>query len=711
MRIFHGRPLAVLGAVFAAAAVAGVFHSALIYIITASSCAAFAASAVIMRRRGRISRYRLATGICAALMISLFCLRCFFFFVADRASALRFAGDGKEVCGVVEDRVSSSNYSVSYNVRLCFVDREECDVRALLECSFSCPMQDGDLFVATGVSVCDSETVRSSLARDGRYLCVNCSDSYSVRVTGREERGVASGKLASRLAYLVRNRIGGAEGGLCSAMLLGDRSSVDQSTELAFRRAGISHLLAVSGLHLTILTGILSALLRRVRLRKRLMLPVLAAFVAGYAALLGFPVSATRSAVMLLICYGCLLSGFESDGISALGLAVCVILSFRPGAVADIGFILSVCGTLGLFSKSGIFPGKENGPAASSSVSPAVLLVKKAAAYAGGALFAVLCANMLTTLPVALVFGEISKAAPISNLIFPPAAGFLLFLLLLLIITLPFPFLPDMIAFYARKTASLMISAAKAVSDIEGVTASLRMPLTLAVIIASTVLTLVFLTVSLKRRYITVMPYIIALSLIIFADGAQYPARVGCVSLSVGNGEAFCAAGGGKAVIIDISAGNYSPVSAAYEAAASLGATETAALVLTHYHVRHIGTVSRFMAEHKVRSVYLPEPVTSKDASVALSLADAAEIAGVPAFVYSSFEDIDVFGGITLCLSGPLRIDRSTHPVLAFSLRSGSRSIVWFGRSSWESFEIASNLKIDEETTVLAGLHGPVIKS
>ncbi|MBP5271301.1 MAG: MBL fold metallo-hydrolase, partial [Clostridia bacterium] len=198
---------------------------------------------------------------------------------------------------------------------------------------------------------------------------------------------------------------------------------------------------------------------------------------------------------------------------------------------------------------------------------------------------------------------------------------------------------------------------------------------------------------------------------IIFADGVQYPARVGCVSLSVGNGEAFCAAGGGKAVIIDISAGNYSPVSAAYEAAASLGATETAALVLTHYHVRHIGTVSRFVSEHKVRSVYLPEPVTSKDASVALSLADAAEIAGVPAFVYSSFEDIDVFGGITLCLSGPLRIDRSTHPVLAFSLRSGSRSIVWFGRSSWESFEIASNLKIDEETTVLAGLHGPVIKS
>ncbi len=709
MYLFHGRPLAAIAAAAALLSAAGVaFNSIVPFAAAAALCALSVTVALVTFHRRRIVRYRAATVCAAAVIVALFCVRASAFFVFSKNASLALCGENREVCGVVRDRVYTSNFAVSYDVRLCFVDRQECSADARLECSFSCPMQNGDLFLIRGADVEDSALSSASLARNGIYITVSCRDRDSLTITGNG--GGSRTSLASRLSYMIRNRIGSVEGGLCAAMLLGDRSYLDESVSLSFRRAGISHLLAVSGLHMTMLTGMLSAVLQRIRIRRSLRCVILAAFAVGYAALLGFPVSATRSAVMLVITYICLLSGFESDGVSALGFAVCVILFARPGAVADVGFILSVCGTLGLLTVMREYHPERAAKKADEEAAPRRLL-RSAGAKLGQAVFAAVSANMLTVLPVALSFGELSKASIPCNLVFPPLAGAVLILTLLTIVAWPLPFVSKMAAFYAKKVASVLIRGADGISGIDGVTVSLRLPLTLSLLIAATLLTAVFLTVKLKRKYITVLPFLAAMALIICCDGVQYPGSIGCVSLSVGNGEAFCAAGGGKAVIIDMSAGNYAPLSSAASAAESLGATETAALVLTHYHVRHVGTVSRFVSEHKVRGLYIPEPQTKKDASVALSVIDAASQCGIPVYEYTSFENIDVFGGITLSLSGPLRIDRSTHPVLSFILERGNERIIWFGRSSWESFEILSYLRIDDGTTLIAGRHGPVIKS
>ncbi len=66
---------------------------------------------------------------------------------------------------------------------------------------------------------------------------------------------IAAARLNSRLTGILTERLGERDGGLCAALLLGNKSCLEASVRRDFRRLGISHLLALSGLHLSVITG------------------------------------------------------------------------------------------------------------------------------------------------------------------------------------------------------------------------------------------------------------------------------------------------------------------------------------------------------------------------------------------------------------------------------------------------------------------------
>ena len=141
-------------------------------------------------------------------------------------------------------------------------------------------------------------------------------------------------------------------GGFLAALLTGERDEIDPNTELNFIRTGISHILALSGAHLVILSYAVSCLLKPVPINKRFKTLILIAFVFGYMLLTGMSACITRAGAMMIITSVLYLLSRRSDSVTSLFISVAVIVALQPYAVFDISLWLSAIATLGIIFMS-----------------------------------------------------------------------------------------------------------------------------------------------------------------------------------------------------------------------------------------------------------------------------------------------------------------------------------------------------------------------
>lgn len=172
--------------------------------------------------------------------------------------------------------------------------------------------------------------------------CVGYAYGYTVRGETRDAYGALLG-LRERLAAQIDRLF--PDGGVAAGMLLGDKSGIADETLDAYRQSGAAHLLAVSGLHVSVLAGAWSLLFRR---RAWLRFGLTALFLLLYAALTAFAPSVLRAAVMLLCWQLADPLRMPNDPVSALSLAFIIVLLINPYALFYVGFQLSFLAAYGL---------------------------------------------------------------------------------------------------------------------------------------------------------------------------------------------------------------------------------------------------------------------------------------------------------------------------------------------------------------------------
>lgn len=141
----------------------------------------------------------------------------------------------------------------------------------------------------------------------------------------------------------------GAGGGLMAALTVGRRDGISESDALAFRKLGVGHLLAISGLHVALVAGVAyrCTLAASTRLSRAPIDPrtpgliVAAAAALGYAALAGGGVPVRRALVLFLAIVAAWFAGRPRHGAAALGIAAFVVLTRQPAALFDPGAQLS----------------------------------------------------------------------------------------------------------------------------------------------------------------------------------------------------------------------------------------------------------------------------------------------------------------------------------------------------------------------------------
>ena len=142
--------------------------------------------------------------------------------------------------------------------------------------------------------------------------------------------------------------LGEKNGATASAMVLGQKKGMDSEVKALYQGAGISHLLAISGLHLSLIGAGLFGLLKKVRLPAALSAGISALILIAYAQLTGMGVSTRRALVMFLLFLAAGLLKRTPDLPTSLAVAALFLLVPKPQRILDAGFQLSFSAVLGI---------------------------------------------------------------------------------------------------------------------------------------------------------------------------------------------------------------------------------------------------------------------------------------------------------------------------------------------------------------------------
>jgi competence protein ComEC len=213
---------------------------------------------------------------------------------------------------------------------------------------------------------------------------------------------------------------------IAKALLLGYKNELEGDTRQAFARAGLSHIMAVSGLHVGLVIAPFWLIIPFFWTRKhgtKIGLILLILILVFYAGLTGFSAPVLRASVMaVLLTYGKLFSK-SSDSINLMGIAALVILIFDPTQLFEVGFQLSFSAVLIILLVLPVIQSKI----------PYWVRIK----WYGTPVMVIIISLVVQfgLFPLqAYYFGEISIISPIANALFVPFLGIIVPLSLLALI-------------------------------------------------------------------------------------------------------------------------------------------------------------------------------------------------------------------------------------------------------------------------------------
>lgn len=217
----------------------------------------------------------------------------------------------------------------------------------------------------------------------------------------------------------ITSTLPGQEGAVLIGILLGNTSYINSSTYSNARIAGISHIFAVSGLHISIWSMLAFNLIRRTRFKRWLaaLLPI--ALILFLLALTGFSPSASRAGIAMIIMLLGNAFSKEADPLNSLGLAMTILLAVNPLSARSVSLVLSFSAALGILVLA------KPTEALVKRIEKAIknFIIAKAFNYIATS-FSTTISVILFTLPWMIwYFGAIPILSPIANLMTIPTAS------------------------------------------------------------------------------------------------------------------------------------------------------------------------------------------------------------------------------------------------------------------------------------------------
>ncbi len=214
----------------------------------------------------------------------------------------------------------------------------------------------------------------------------------------------------------ITERLSEGTRGILAGFIIGGNDLLDSETADAFTKCGVLHMIAVSGMHMSVLCTALGAVLNALCIRRRFRVFIITPFLIVYTALSGFSPSSIRAVIMTAAALSAAMLKRRADSLTLLGAAALVMLTVKPNMLFGISFQLSFSAMLGILILSPVVSRFTDG------------LVKVGGIF--GTLLKYICSTALTSVcasvgayPVQIAsFGTVSNVAVLANVAISLAA-------------------------------------------------------------------------------------------------------------------------------------------------------------------------------------------------------------------------------------------------------------------------------------------------
>ncbi len=274
--------------------------------------------------------------------------------------AERYIGNTYRIQATIESDGEHSYGRYYYKARLhCIEDTEQAvDFSIRLSHGEALRAEIGDGIACTAHFVAFEDggglSSRTSQLADGKLLAAYITDYESISIVPAKE------KTPAWWCALIRNSVRDkllsaypkAEGSVLCAMLLGLRDDISDTATVAYRSAGASHILVISGMHMAIIAQFALSALCFFGIRRRYAAGLSILFVLGFMIISGMSVTVVRSGIMQILLLLGLITGRTADPLNSLAVAVLFLTVSNPFYVGDVSLLLSFFATLGIIQLS-----------------------------------------------------------------------------------------------------------------------------------------------------------------------------------------------------------------------------------------------------------------------------------------------------------------------------------------------------------------------
>ncbi len=263
----------------------------------------------------------------------------------------RYAGDTVSMTAKVNSDGVKRNGMYTYELKAERIDSEKTDIKVMLYSNFFLSCGYGDTIkVKARLKMCDDNYHRSK-----GFVCSAAGDEYKLdyKVLKQGETDIwhIPSEIQKSLSEAIKSVVPGSSGELCAAVAFGDRNGLSDDIDRMFTSTGLSFLIVISGLHMSIASAFLLFVLKPLGKRRfgntiRCLITVL--IIILYMLITGWTASVVRSGIAVISMVIAVAFNRRSDMYNNLGFAAFVLIVANPYAVGDTSMLLSFSSVLGI---------------------------------------------------------------------------------------------------------------------------------------------------------------------------------------------------------------------------------------------------------------------------------------------------------------------------------------------------------------------------
>ena len=605
-------------------------------------------------------------------------------------------GENKEVYLTIKEPIFESNYESRYEIYVKEINGERINRKAILSVPTTLKINDelfikGEILPLENINGYDE---KSAYLDDGIFFKIY-SDEIEVIEEGNNKAGIFK-RLNLALSSAFERSLSKNASGIFKALLLGNKSGLDPSIERDFSRIGISHLLALSGLHITLITGLLGLLISFFKIPRVLKGIILILSMITFTLLTGFSPSCVRAAIMMCLFWLFSFVGHQIDKITSLFLSVSLVVIFSPYLIFSLSMQLSFLAMLGCLS--------------SYRYVRKIRLSRKIKSKALRRILSVLIASIFIigfTFPLLIIkFSSISLLTPISNLIFIPIfTGFIYFAPFLLLISFV-PYVSVPFVFLANVSVDVILYVVRLISSVRLIYVPIYSFVQIlgAVIVTASLILLIFV----NKKGLILFSSITLSGLLVFFIGcgsnAILKATGSYVSAYSENGNDYVLIEGkGTLSFIDVSKSSERKRVPGVLSAEN-GYTEIENYVLLDYSSKSNEYLDSVLSACLVRNLYLPAPKNEDEIKMNELIKETLEDERTN--IYELYEGV-YLSGYEFNLNPKDEINRSERRAVSFTLKRKDVTTLYLGSATYELLDYFASENAYTADIIIFGSYGP----